>query len=151
MNLANGDATKLVFKNGKESGSAFNEEPNDAIKTLNKNLKNPYFGIYHWCRGEIADLEAIQASCAQLDAVQARIDKSVAKKKSAQSNLDNVTVGRKSVKTVFKNASDAPKMVAGIEATDKEIESLQIVYGIIQIYLGDQFIPYFKSNKAQVY
>lgn len=36
-------------------------------------------------------------------------------KKSTQENLDNVTTGRKTVKTLFKNIDDTGKMVSKIE------------------------------------
>ena len=53
------------------------------------------------------------------------IDKTEKKKKSTQSDLDNVTTGRKTVKTMFKSQGDAGKMVNAIESVSK-LKNFQI-------------------------
>ena len=42
-------------------------------------------------------------------------------------------------------------MVTNIENTDKEIESLTVLYDVITIYLGESIVPQFKSRKVKIY
>lgn len=74
--LVDNDASKLVFQNALIAGNQYNDQPNDASKNLLASLKNPYFSIYHWCRGEIADLEALRIACSQLN----RFNESIARR-----------------------------------------------------------------------
>jgi len=79
-------------------------------------LKNPYFNLYHWCKGELFDIEAIYNAINVKDRVFERINKKEKSKKNTQADLDNVTTGRKTVKTLFKNQGDSGGMVSKIEA-----------------------------------
>ena len=83
-------------------------------------LKNPYFNLYHWCKGEIFDIEAVYNALTLNDKIMEKIDKTEKKKKSAQADLDNVTTGRKTVKTIFKNQNDAGTMVNKIESVSNK-------------------------------
>jgi len=65
--------------------------------------------------------------------------------------LDNVTQGKKTVGTLFKNEGDSAKMASKIENTDKEIESLNILSDIMTIYLGESIIPPFKEKRINLY
>ena len=78
-------------------------------------LKNPYVSLYHWVKGEIFDIEAINNSLSVKDKIQEKIGKTVKKKQNTQENLDNLTTGRKTVKTLFKTQDDTGKMVSKIE------------------------------------
>ena len=105
LNLANyveGDETKMVFGNtqNKDTNS---ETIKESVATMCDSLKNPYFNMYHWCKGELYDIEAVFSALELKDKIQSKIGKTEKKKRSTQENLDNVTTGRKTVKTLFKN------------------------------------------------
>lgn len=153
LNLANyveGDETKMVFGNtqNKDTNS---ETIKESVATMCDSLKNPYFNMYHWCKGELYDIEAVYSALQLKDKIQEKIGKTEKKKRNTQENLDNVTTGRKTVKTLFKNQNDTGKMVTNIENTDKEIESLTVLYDVITIYLGESIVPQFKSRKVKIY
>lgn len=116
-----------------------------------ENLKNPYFNVYHWCKGELFGIEAVANAIAHKDKIQERINKSEKKKKSTQGDLDSVTTGRKTVKTLFKGANDTGAMVSKIEASEREIEALTSLYDILTIYLGESVVPSFKSRRQKIY
>jgi hypothetical protein len=80
-----------------------------------ENLKNPYFNLYHWCKGELYDIEAVNSSLTMKDKICEKIGKTEKKKRSTQGELDNITTGRKTVKTLFKNSGDTGNMVSKIE------------------------------------
>ena len=72
--------------------------------------------MFHWVKGEIFDIEAINNSLSVKDKIQEKIGKTVKKKQNTQENLDNLTTGRKTVKTLFKTQDDTGKMVSKIES-----------------------------------
>jgi hypothetical protein len=115
LNLANyveGDDTKLLL------GNKANEETEnikEAVGIMTENLKNPYFNLYHWCRGEYLDIQAVNEALTTRDKLNEKISRRQKKKVSTQSDLDNVTTGRKTVKTLLKTQKDAGTMVNKIE------------------------------------
>lgn len=117
LNLANyveGDESKMVFGNTQDSQTSA-ETIKGQVSNLCDALKNPYFNIYHWVKGEIFDIEAVNGAITTKDKIQQNINKNEKKKKSTQQDLDNVTTGRKTVKTIFKNVDDTGNMVNKIE------------------------------------
>jgi hypothetical protein len=103
LNLANyveGDDSKLLFGNKSNSET---ENIKEAIGIMSESLKNPYFNLYHWCRGEYLDIQAVNEALVARDFLSEKISKRQKKKVNTQSDLDNLTTGRKTVKTLFKN------------------------------------------------
>ena len=47
-----GDPEKMVLASGEGENNVHKEE----AKELEENLKNPYFNLYHWIKGEISDI-----------------------------------------------------------------------------------------------
>jgi hypothetical protein len=82
-------------------------------------LKNPYFNLYHWCKGELFDIITVNNALAAKDKIHDKIGKNEKKKRSRQDDLDNVTTGRKTVKTMFKSQGDTGAMVDKIENVSK--------------------------------
>ena len=99
-------------------------------------LKNPYFNLYHWCKGELFDIEAVTNSLISRDKLHGRIGMTEKKKRSTQGDLDNVTTGKKTATTLFKNKGDTGKMVNSIEAVSNFIYKILI-----------NFIPFYRPIK----
>jgi len=62
LNLTNyteGDESKMVFAN-----QEFKESSNlkEATIAMSENLKNPYFNLYHWAKGELFDIIAVNSA-----------------------------------------------------------------------------------------
>ena len=100
------------------------------------NLRNPFTDLYHWVKGELYDLAALEC------AVEARISvdknlRSLHKKKvSTQKDIESVTSGKTTVTTLFKNTSDVGNMSNKVENADREIESNTQLLELMTIYLG---------------
>jgi hypothetical protein len=62
----------------------------EQVVKLVDNLKNPYFNIFHWSKGEHFDIDAITRALALKDNIMASISKNDKKKKSTQASLDNL-------------------------------------------------------------
>ena len=112
-----------TYVDGQKDKMVFESEPpkeGEGVKELCTqmcdSLKNPYFNLYHWCKGELFDIEAVTNSLISRDKLHGRIGMTEKKKRSTQGDLDNVTTGKKTATTLFKNKGDTGKMVNSIEA-----------------------------------
>lgn len=106
--------TKMVFRNASHQDTHA-DTIKENVTNMCENLKNPYFNLYHWCKGELYDIEAVNSSLTMKDKICEKIGKTEKKKRSTQGELDNITTGRKTLKTVFKNSGDTGNMVSKIE------------------------------------
>ena len=117
LNLANyvdGKEDMMVFGNsaaGETSSAAIKE----AVTKLADNMKKPYFNLYHWCKGELFDIEAINAALKHKDVLYGKIGKNEKNKKTTQGDLDNLTQGRSTMKQMVMR-TDANTMVNKIES-----------------------------------
>ena len=69
LNLANyveGKEDKMIFGNTQFKN---NEDitMKEAASKMTDGLKNPYFNLYHWCKGELFDIEAVYSAIAMKD------------------------------------------------------------------------------------
>jgi hypothetical protein len=72
LNLAiyvDGEESKMVFGNTKNTETA-SETVKEQVSTLCESMKNPYFNIYHWVKGEIFDIEAVDVAIKKKDGIQ---------------------------------------------------------------------------------
>ena len=126
-----GENTKMVFHNESSKGENA-ESTKDLYTQMCDSLKNPYFNLYHWCKGELFDIEAVASSLITKDKLHARIAVAEKKKRSTQNDLDNITTGRKTVTTLMKNKGDTGAMVAKIEGVSTiKINILNIFFVLI--------------------
>ena len=71
LNLAvyvDGDESKMVFENKKEAETNA-DTIKEQVSVLCENMKNPYFNIYHWVKGEIFDIEAVNNAISKKDKI----------------------------------------------------------------------------------
>ena len=50
---------------------------------MNEGLKNPYFNLYHWCKGELFDIEAVYNAINVKDKILEKTGKVEKKKQNA--------------------------------------------------------------------
>lgn len=63
QNYVEGDPSKMVFLN-EDAKEKFDQETHaQQSQKLNEAIKNPYFNIYHWVKGEIFDILAVFNAC----------------------------------------------------------------------------------------
>lgn len=112
LNLAN-------YVEGKEDKMVFGNQEFKEKDSLKMDLKNPYFNLYHWSKGELFDIEAVTNAINMRDKIVEKLGKTEKKKAGTQKDLNDVTAGRKTVKTMFKNEKDAGSMNTKIENVSK--------------------------------
>ena len=77
--------------------------------------------MYHWAKGELYDIEAVQIALNTRDNVNKQVKANEKKKQSTMDDIDNVQMGKKTMTTLFKNEADTDKMLEKIDRTEKEI------------------------------
>ena len=92
-------------------GDAANVQLKDQMQHLIENMKNPFEEMYHWCKGEIYDLQAMCDAVIGKDNIEALHKKLESKKQHTQKDLENVNQGRKTVRTIFKGEKDTGGML----------------------------------------
>ena len=65
-NYTDGNESKMIFCNTQATDFNIKEE----VSNMSDNLKNPYISMYHWVKGEIFDIEAINNSLTIKDKIQ---------------------------------------------------------------------------------
>lgn len=78
-------------------------------------MRNPFAEMYHWCKGEIYDIQAICDAIQSRDNIDKDLKKFELKKKNTVTDLENVNAGKKTIRTVFKSSQDAGGMQTSIE------------------------------------
>jgi len=74
------DAKKIIAS--KDAKDENDKTIKDTIKATVDSLKNPYFNLYHWCKGEIYDIDALSNALASLELTKKRIAENERKKRS---------------------------------------------------------------------
>lgn len=126
-------------------------EIEDKVRNMFLNLANPFEELYHWCKGEIYDLQAMQDMLAVRETLEKQQTKIQGNKKSAQNDLENMNMGKKTIRTVFKKETDTEAMAAQIQMNEQEIEKFEKFLGIVTVHIGQNVIPRFKREKLEIY
>ena len=146
MCYSGGNTEKNVFGvAAKDEGTAKH------MDDLRTNLKNPVEWMYWWCRGEVYDIKAIQAAIEQRDNLEKAQLKAKQKVAELREDLENITQGKSSMRTVFKGSNDTNQYEVQIESHDREIENLGKLYEIVTIHLAKDAIPALKKRKLKIY
>lgn len=80
LNLANyveGEEQLMVFGNKQNEET---ESMKEQVGIMCDNLKNPYFNLYHWCKGELLDITAVNDALIQREKINEKISKNQKKK-----------------------------------------------------------------------
>jgi len=146
MCYTGGKVEKLVF-----TETAKNEESLKCMDELRTNLKNPLEWMYWWCRGEIYDLKALRSALEQRDQLEKHLLKLKQKVAELKEDLENITQGKSSMRTMFKSASDTQYYEQLIQAQERDIENYQQLHDVITVHLGRDAIGALKKRKLKIF
>lgn len=113
-------------------------------------MKNPYYYLFHWCEGELLDIQALMSAIAQRDKSDALMKKNEKTKAGVEKEIEAAKAGKKTMKSMFKKEG-VDKMDQKQENTIQEIEVLDKLYKIQTIFISEKVIPAFKARKGRVY
>lgn len=140
-----GDASKLVVNN-MESGNVI-----ENLRHTVENLRNPFTDLYHWVKGEIYDLAAFQAALNELKNAAAQVETLKKKITQGKADVDNITTGKKTMNTLFKNSGDVHTIQNKIEGYEREKEASERLHALTLIHLGKNVMGKFKAQKLRLY
>jgi hypothetical protein len=73
------------------------------------------------------------------------------KKTKAESDIDKLKKGERSMTTILKKTTDATEMEEKVERATSEIDDMEILVKLVTIHLGETVIPQFKREKLEIY
>ena len=123
----------------------------ESLKHTVENLRNPFTDLYHWLKGEIYDLNAVQVALSECKAVQAHVESLVKKIAGAKSDIENIQAGKKTMGTLFKNSGDVHKIQNDLERYERDLDAQRKLYDVMRIYIGRKMLPIFKNEKLALY
>lgn len=139
------NADKLVLNNPDQ------KQLKEQMEHMVDNQKNSFDQMYHWCKGEIYDIKAIVIAIAAKENFEKMLKKTETKKANTQADLENVNMGKKTIRTIFKDEKDSSTLQNKIEVAEQELENLESLLSVLNIYLGERIIPQFKRDKLKIY
>ena len=115
LNLAQyveGKEESMIFANtqGGTGSLVAVKESMEKLTHKEQGLKNPYVNLYQWCKGEVFDIDAISQALKKRDEINSRIGNNQKRKKNQQTELNNKTQGKQTMKSMFVK-TDANTMV----------------------------------------
>lgn len=114
-------------------------------------LRNPYIDIYHWCKGEMYDILALQACIRSRTEVEAQLNEVVQKKKSTQETIDDMAAGKTTSSTLFKSKDDSVELQDKINRYTRDIETITKLLDVITCFIGDKVLKVYKMEKLGLF
>lgn len=107
--------------------------------------------MYHWAKGELADMEMLSAAINVQKTVAKKAKTDTKKNVNTQKDIETLNTDKKSMTTVFKNKGDVGKLEHKVSQRENEIEYSTKLADLLTIYLGEKCLVEFKKNKLQLY
>lgn len=130
-------------------------ETKESIGPTIKQWKNPYREAYIWIKGELLDLLGARDAMDGREKVVEQQQALESKKKDKQTELEKMSLGKTTMKSLFKSKSTIEKDIVvyqqEIEALTHEIEEYRKLINFITIYHGHMAIEKYKTNKVSQY
>jgi len=123
----------------------------EAMRRTIENLRNPYTDLYHWVKGELYDLAAFTAALKEREFVSNSVKDINKKIATSKSDIENVTTGKKTMNTLFKNSNDVGQMSNKLEQYERDLVSQEKLLDVLSLYLGRTVLPAFKTEKISLY
>lgn len=124
-------------------------------KAVSTGWVNPYKAAYLWFKGELLDMQGISEALAGRDTVIKQQQSVEGKKRSDQSELDKLVLGKTTLKSIFKSKSGKENEVihlqANIDMAQKDIEDYKKLVNFLTIYHGEVAIQEFKREKSNAF
>jgi hypothetical protein len=131
------------------------EDMKEKLENTIRGWKNPFRDAYIWLKGEVLDLKGIIDAISGREFVVKQLSNTESKKRSDQQELEKLSQGKTTLKSIFKSKSkkenDILNLQASIEISNKDIEDYKKLINFLTIYHGQDAIPKFKKEKARQY
>jgi predicted nuclease with TOPRIM domain len=117
--------------------------------------KNTFINVYFWIKSEVMDLEAMQHCINQRNKLIEFKDKISGKIRTNEERLNILMTGKASIRNMFKskNSKDTEQGTLKIIVEKDRVEILdyQRIINIINQYIAEKALPFFKEDKMRNY
>lgn len=118
-------------------------------------LKNPYREAYLWIKGELLEIQGMYDALLGREMVMKAQLAVEQKKRSDQTEMQKLSEGKTTLKSVFKSKSKKEESILNLKATielaDNEISDYRKLTNYLTVYHGQIAIPSFKLAKSRLY
>ena len=105
------------FTNNRVISNTDNDSVRASLDNIPKNMDNPFSKFKHWVKEEIIDFHALVDAIAQRELIESWKSKTEKKKRDSQSELDKLSAGKKTFKSLFKSASSKANQITNLTQT----------------------------------
>ena len=127
----------------------------DRYATQWKNIRNPFRDAYYWLKGELLDLKGLNEALSGRETVVKQQSATESKKRSDQQELEKLSQGKTTLKSLFKSKSSKETEILSLQATiemcNKDIEDYKKLVSFLTVYHGEVAIQKFKKEKGKQY
>jgi hypothetical protein len=147
--LSEQDRTKRILTN-----PASPDVPGDIVANINL-WKRSFKDVWVWLKGETLEVRGMMDAMQGRDRLILMQQKAEERKRSKQTELDKMSMGKTTLKSFFKSKSTVEKDIlnyqADIEQLNIDIEEFRKLVNFITIYQGCHAIDKFKKIKVSQY
>ena len=111
------EANQLVLRN--MEGNQLLEN----MRSMVEKQRNPYTDLYHWIKGEMYDLSALNVALKERKNAQDGLRDLDKKIVQTRADIESVSQGKKTMGTLFKNTGDVGSMQNSLEAKQRDFEA----------------------------
>lgn len=105
------------FTNNRVVSNTDDSKVRETLDKIPENFENPFRNLKHWIKEEIIDFHSLVETIKERDVIEQFRLKCESKKRSAQSTLDKLNAGKKTLKTWFKSASSKATEITNLTQT----------------------------------
>ena len=106
-----------------------------------KSIRNPFRDAYYWLKGELLDLKGLNEALSGRETVVRQQSATEAKKRSDQQELEKLSQGKTTLKSLFKSKSSKETEILSLQATiemcNKDIEDYKMLVSFLTVYHGE--------------
>lgn len=117
---------------------------------MQEELKNPFYYLYHWCEGELLDIQALLTAISQRDKSDALMKKNEKTKAGVEKEIEAAKAGRKTVKNMFKKENNVEKMDQKAENVSRFINVLYQLISIMFLFICNQLMIFIYLSNALI-
>lgn len=127
----------------------------EKIDDSHSRWRNSYKNAYNWLKVELLDIKGIYEALAGRENVIRFQSSTDNKKRQDQAELEKLSMGKKTLKTLFKSKSskdtDILNLQAAIEVANRDVADYKKLINFLTVYHGQVAIPKFKKEKVRQY
>lgn len=125
-----------------------------AVNNANSHI-NTFINVYFWIKSEVMDLEAMQNCINERNKLIDLKDKISNRIRTSEARLNVLMTGKASIRNIFKTKvtkdTEQGTLKIMIDKDRIEVQDYQKIINIINQYIAEKALPFFKEDKMRNY